>query len=146
MDFLKGFRVVAPSQCRQCTFLNRYYTPTNQEVDTFLKMALTNKNLPDIDEAFIYIIHTMTARAGINLIVDNVPDYGTRISDNSPDRITSRVFRDTMEQFGDVKETVMFSKRAYVWFHNQDDAIRTQKLINNMMIENNTIKATVVCI
>lgn len=148
MDFLKGFRVLAPSYCRHVTFLKRYYTPTEQEVKKFLDMANVakiRKSIPDMEKAFKYLIGLMIKKAGINLVVENVPDYGTRKSDNLPDRITARVFHDTMDQFGDVKDAVVFAKHAYVWFYHQEDAVHTQKLINNMAIENNIIKATAVC-
>jgi len=148
MDFLKGFRVISPAYCRHCTFLSRYCTPTKEEIKKFqdlANVAKIRKSIPEMEKAFAYIIRTMTKRAGINLVVENVPDYGTRKSDNLPDRITARVFHDTMEQFGEVKDAVVFSKHAYVWFYKDEDAVRTQKLINNMMIEKNIIKATAVC-
>ena len=148
MDFLKGFRVLAPVYCRHVTFLCRYYKPSPEEVKKFLDMANVaklRKSIPDMEKAFKYLIGLMIKKAGINLVVENVPDYGTRKSDNLPDRITARVFHDTMEQFGEVRDAVVFAKHAYVWFYEQKDAVHTQKLINNMMIEKNIIKATAVC-
>lgn len=148
MDFLKGFQVIAPSYCRQCTFLSRYYKPTVEEINRFqdlANVAKIRKSVPEMERAFEYLIRIMVKKSGINLVVENVPDYGTRKSDNLPDRITARVFHDTMEQFGEVRDAVIFDKHAYVWFYQTEDAVRTQKLINHMMIGKNVIKATAVC-
>jgi hypothetical protein len=49
-----------------------------------------------------------------------------------------------MERFGEVNTAVMFAGHAYIWFCDRDDAVRTKGLINNMAIEGNIIKATVV--
>ena len=149
MDFLKGFRVIAPVYCRHCTFLSRYYKPSEEEIKKFMdiaNVAKIRKDLQGMEKAFEYIISIMVKKSGINLVVENVPDYGTRKSDNLPDRITARVIHDTMEQFGEVRDAVMFANHAYVWFYDQADAAHTQKMINNMMIEKNIIKATAVCI
>ena len=148
MDFLKGFRVIASEYCRHCTFLGRYYKPSEEEIKKFMDLAniaRIRKDLQTMEKAFEYIIRIMVKKSGINLVVENVPDYGIRKSDNLPDRIMARVIHDTMEQFGNVMDAVVFANHAYVWFYDQDDAVHTQSIINNMMIGNNIIKAVAVC-
>lgn len=147
MAFLAPYRPVAPDCCKHVEFIMRYAKPTHDEIRNFEARAMAAKctrNIPKMEEAFKYILNIILKRAGINFVIENVPDYGIRKSDNLPDRITARSVHDTMDEFGGVTNAVVFKRHAYVWFKDIKDARKTHKLINNMMIDKSIIKTVVV--
>lgn len=147
MAFLAPYRPIAPDRCKHVEFIMRYAKPTPDEIHNFEVRAVAAKCMKDVskmEKAFKYILSIIMKRAGINLVIENVPDYGIRKSDNLPDKISARVMHDTMAEFGDVKNAVVFKNRAYVWFTNIDDARKTHELINNMMIDKSIITTAVV--
>ena len=134
-SFLSEFRVVAPDYCKHVIFLERYAKISEASKGLFLaraRAAKALKNVPKMTEAFAKLIKEQLLCANISLVIENVPDYGVRKSDNLPDRITARSIHDTMGQFGSVKDAVIFKNHAYVWFDEIDDAYNTHALINQM--------------
>jgi len=147
MSFVVPYRSISPDSCKHVEFIMRYAKPTPDEIHNFNVRAMAAKSVKDVskmEKAFRYIWNILMKRAGVNLVIENVPDYGIRKSDNLPDKISARVMHDTMAEFGEVNNAVMFRNHAYVWFNCIDDAIRTHELINNMMIDKCIIKTVVV--
>ena len=147
MAFLKEFRTLAPDYCKHVEFLTKYARIDPIVLDKFTVRAQTAKilkSVPRMKDAFSTLIKHQLKAAGVNLVIENVPNYGTRQCDNLPDRITAKSIHDTMWQFGSVRDAVVFKNHAYVWFDDLDDAYRTHSLINNMKIEHNTISTVVV--
>ena len=147
MAFLTPFRSIAPDCCKHVEFIMRYASPTHDEIRNFEARAMAakcTKSVQKMENAFKYILTVILKRAGINMVIENVPDYGILVSDNLPDKITARVIHDTMSEFGSVDDAVVFKHHAYVWFRDVKDARRTHKLINNMMIDKSIIKTAVV--
>ena len=147
MNFLNEFRSIAPDFCKHSEFLSRY-APVDDEVkERFMlkaRKAKIIKSVPHMQEAFAKMIKHQIQSARINFVIENVPNYGTRVSDNLPDRITARSIHDTMREFGDVRDAVIFKNHAYVWFEDITDARSAHGMLNNMMIESNIITTTVV--
>ena len=127
-SFLSEFRVVAPDYCKHVAFLERYAKVSEASKGLFLARARAAKALKNVPK----LIKEQLLCANISLVIENVPDYGVRKSDNLPDRITARSIHDTMGQFGSVKDAVIFKNHAYVWFDEIDDAYNTHALINQM--------------
>ena len=107
-------------------------------------VAKLRKSTPRMQEAFAKLIKEQLLCANISLVIENVPDYGIRKSDNLPDRITARSIHDTIGQFGSVRDAVVFKNHAYVWFDEIEDAFHTHSLINQMKMGDNIIKTCVV--
>ena len=147
MDFLREFRAIAPDLCKHSEFLTRYGDIHPDAKEKFMmkaRFAKIRKDVTRVKEAFSMLIRHQLKTAGINLVIENVPNYGTRCSDNLPDRITAKSIHDTMWQFGSVRDAVVFKNHAYVWFDDLSSAETTHKLINNMMMGNSIISTAVV--
>jgi hypothetical protein len=147
MEFLREFRTIAPDLCKHVEFLTRYGQIPWDVKAKFIVRAKTAKILksgPRMTEAFSMLIRRQLMVAGINFVIENVPNYGVRCSDNLPDRITAKSIHDTMWQFGSVRDAVVFKNHAYVWFDDLSSAETTHKLINNMMMGNSIISTAVV--
>lgn len=147
MDYLSEFRDVALDYCQHVRFLQRYAKAKPKDVDMFVMRARVGKVLKDkkrIEEAFRVLIKGMLASAKINLVVENLPEYGTSVRDDLPERVTGRAMHDTMAQFGNVSDTVVFKNHAYVWFEKNEEAKYACGLINNMQMGNKIIGACTV--
>ena len=146
-SFLNEFRFMAPDYCKHTIFLERYAKISEASKNLFLsraRAAKALKSVPKMTEAFARLIKEQLLCANISLVIENVPDYGIRKSDNLPDRITARSIHDTMGQFGSVNDAVVFKNHAYVWFDEIDDAYNTHSLINNMKMGDNIITTAVI--
>ena len=146
-SFLSEFRHLAPDYCKRAIFLDRYATVSPASKELFLTRARAAKTLKSevkMKDAFSKLIKDQLSLAKISLVIENVPNYGVRKYDDLPDRITARSIHDTMEEFGSVKNAVVFSNQAYVWFDKIDDARRTHSLINKMQMGDNIITTCVV--
>jgi hypothetical protein len=146
-SFLNEFRFMAPDYCKHAIFLERYAKISEASKNLFLsraRAAKALKSVPKMTEAFARLIKEQLLCANISLVIENVPDYGIRKSDNLPDRITARSIHDTMGQFGSVNDAVVFKNHAYVWFDEIDDAYNTHSLINNMKMGDNIITSAVI--
>ena len=128
---LVPLRRVAPHYSKHISFLSRYYTPSTLEIARFSKLIARKGTMKD---GVVGMVECLIKGAGINLVIENLPKIATRKSDNLPDVITARSIHHTMEQFGDVKNAVVFDNHAYVWFDSDDDAFHTHSVINQMMI------------
>ena len=146
-SFLNEFRFMAPDYCKHAIFLERYAKISEASKNLFLSranVAKLRKNVSRMQEAFAKLIKDQLLCANISLVIENVPDYGIRKSDNLLDRITARSIHDTMGEFGSVKDAVVFKNHAYIWFDDIDDAYNTHSLINKMKMGNNIIRTCVV--
>lgn len=146
-SFLNEFRFMAPDYYKHVTFLERYAKISDASKNLFLsraKGAKLRKDVSRMQEAFSKLIKEQLLCANISLVIENVPDYGVRKSDNLPDRVTARSIHDTMGQFGSVKDAVIFKNHAYVWFDEIDDAYHTHALINKMKMGDNIITTAVI--
>ena len=141
-SFLNEFRFMAPDYYKHAIFLERYAKISEASKNMFLTEI--HKSTPRMQEAFAKLIKEQLLCANISLVIENVPDYGIRKSDNLPDRITARSIHDTIGQFGSVRDAVVFKNHAYVWFDEIDDAYNTHSLINQMKMGDNIIKTCVV--
>jgi RNA recognition motif-containing protein len=79
-----------------------------------------------------------------NMKVQNIPEKGILRDTNTETKIGYQNMRDTFGQFGNVKDLMMAKGTAYVQFSNKSDSIKTCKLINNMKMGNNIIKAEII--
>lgn len=146
MKYLHEFRFMARDEARHVEFLSRYAELSSQEIDHFRTMARIAKmtdNTSKMKTAFQYLIKAYCTKAGINLCISNLPKYATRRDDDVRDRVSAASIHDTMAQFGDVRDAVVYANTGYVWFRTKSDAERTHELINNMMIEKNIIRTRV---
>lgn len=146
-SFLNEFRFMAPDYCKHAIFLEKYARISEASKNLFLsraKVAKLRNDVSRMQEAFAKLIKDQLLCANISLVIENVPDYGIRKSDNLPDRITARSIHDTMGEFGSVKDAVVFKNHAYIWFDEIDDAYNTHSLINKMKMGNNIIRTCVV--
>tara|TARA_R110002072_G_scaffold139483_1_gene283135 strand:+ start:23713 stop:24162 length:450 start_codon:yes stop_codon:yes gene_type:complete len=146
-SFLSEFRSIAPDLCKHAIFLERYAKVSPAGKGVFLvraRAAKAIKSIPKMNEAFSKLIKEQLLCANISLVIENVPNYGIRQSDNLPDRITAKSIHDTMWQFGSVRDAVVFKNHAYVWFDEIEDAFHTHSLINQMKMGDNIIKTCVV--
>lgn len=146
-SFLNEFRFMAPDYCKHAIFLERYAKVSEASKNLFMSranVAKLRKSVPRMKEAFAKLIKEQLLCANISLVIENVPDYGIRKSDNLPDRITARSIHDTMGEFGSVRDAVVFKNHAYVWFDEVDDAYNTHALINQMKMGDNIIKTVVI--
>ena len=128
---LAPLRSIAPRHCKHISFLSRYHNPSTQEIARFSKLISRKDTMKD---GVIGMVTCLLKGAGINLVIENLPKFGTRKTDNLPDPITAKSIHHTMEQFGGVKNAVVFDNHAYVWFDADDDAFHTHSVINNMMM------------
>ena len=133
---------MAPDYYKHAIFLERYAKISEASKNMFITEI--HKSTPRIQEAFAKLIKEQLLCANISLVIENVPDYGIRKSDNLPDRITARSIHDTIGQFGSVRDAVVFKNHAYVWFDEIDDAYNTHSLINQMKMGDNIIRTSVV--
>tara|TARA_Y100000389_G_C17357812_1_gene462064 strand:+ start:418 stop:870 length:453 start_codon:yes stop_codon:yes gene_type:complete len=139
-SFLSAFRPMAPDYCKHAIFLERYAKVSEASKNLFLaraRAAKALKSVPKMTEAFSELIKEQLLCANVSLVIENVPDFGIRQSDNLPDRITAKSIHDTMWQFGSVRDAVVFKNHAYVWFDEMDDAYNTHSLINQMKMGDN---------
>ena len=146
-SFLNEFRFMAPDYCKHAIFLERYAKISEASKNLFMSranVAKLRKSTPRMQEAFAKLIKEQLLCANISLVIENVPDYGVRKSDNLPDRITARSIHDTMGEFGAVRDAVVFKNHAYIWFDEIEDAFRTHSLINQMQMGDNIITSSVV--
>ena len=146
-SFLNEFRFMAPDYCKHAIFLERYARVSEASKNLFLsraRAAKALKSVPKMSVAFSKLIKEQLLCANISLVIENVPDFGIRKSDNLPDRITAKSIHDTMWQFGSVRDAVVFKNHAYVWFDEMDDAYSTHALINQMKMGDNIITTCVV--
>lgn len=144
---LSEFRSIAPDYCKHVAFLERYAKVSDVVMNDFLlraRAAKILKSVPKMTEAFARLIKEQLLCANITMVIENVPDYGVRKSDNLPDRITARSIHDTMGEFGSVRDAVIFKNHAYVWFEDTKDALRAHSLINQMRMGNRIITTSVV--
>lgn len=145
MKYTHEFRFMARDEARHVEFLSRYAEISTQEIDHFrimAKIAKMTNNTSKMKTAFQYLIKAYCTKAGINLRISNLPNYATR-RDDVIDKVTAASIHDTMAQFGNVYDAVVFANVGYVWFHEKKHAEYTHNLINNMMIENNIIRTRV---
>ena len=146
-SFLSEFRPIAPDLCKHAIFLERYAKVSEASKNLFLaraRAAKALKSVPKMTEAFSKLIKEQLMCANVSLVIENVPNYGVRQSDNLPDRITAKSIHDTMWQFGSVRDAVVFKNHAYVWFDEIDDAYNTHALINQMKMGDNIITTAVI--
>ena len=138
---------MAPDYCKHAIFLERYAKISEASKNLFMSranVAKLRKSTHRMREAFAKLIKEQLLCANISLVIENVPDYGIRKSDNLPDRITARSIHDTIGQFGSVRDAVVFKNHAYVWFDEIEDAFHTHSLINQMKMGDNIIRTSVV--
>ena len=134
-SLLSEFRSIAPDYCKHVAFLERYAKVSDVVMNDFLlraRAAKIIKSVPKMTEAFARLIKAQLLCANITMVIENVPDYGVRKSDNLPDRITARSIHDTMGEFG--------------WFEDTKDALRAHSLINQMRMGNRIITTSVICV
>jgi len=140
ISFLSEFRSIAPELCK-------YARVSEASENLFLaraRAAKALKSVPKMTEAFSKLIKEQLLCGNVSLVIENIPDYGIRKSNNLPDRITAKSIHDTMRQFGSVRDAVVFKNHAYVWFDEIDDAFTTHSLINQMKMGDNIITTCVV--
>ena len=147
MEVLRKYRAIAQEECDRVRFLARYATPTDEELAAFemrAKVAQLQKDISKMKLAFSKLLKSQMKTAGINLVIDNLPDDAIRQCDDKPERITGKSIHETMNQFGSVHNAVVYKNHAYVWFDNASDSKYTHDMVNNMMIGNNIVSTAVV--
>ena len=81
----------------------------------------------------------MLEQSTFNLLIRNIPKIGCNKYTNESEPITAKVIHDTMHEFANVRDAVVFDNNAYIEFDDHNSAILVHKLIDNMAIEKNII-------
>ncbi len=147
MAFVQQFRRYAPEYCDHVRFLTRYAMPEQKELDAFFaraNVAALKNDKDKMTDAFKGLIKSQLQAAGITFVMENLPQYAPRQCDGGCEKITGKSIHDTMEQFGNVQDAVVYKNHAYVWFSDVDDSRRTHSLVNNMMIGDNIVSTAVI--
>ena len=113
-------------------------------ITSFVTAARAAKLLHNTEQmkcAFQVLIKRMLCDARINLVIENLPEYGSSVRDGLPERVNGLSIHHTMHQFGDVSNAVVFKNHAYVWFDSNTDAKHACVSIDQMLIDKNIISA-----
>ena len=146
--FVDEFRRHEPEMAKQVSFLRKYCSPSEIEKQRFVlsaRAAVLQKKQDKLKNAFSILLQHMLSQSSFNFCIKNLPELGTNKYTNEKEPITAKVMHETMQEFADVRDAVVFNHNAYVEFEDPKSAESTHKLINKMMIEQNIV-STSVCV
>ena len=79
-----------------------------------------------------------------NMKVQNIPEKGILCDTNKETKIGYQNMRDTFSQFGNIKDILLVRGTVYVQYSHKQDSIKTCRMINNMQMGKNIIKAEII--
>lgn len=100
----------------------------NNLVNDYLRI-FRNTSVPLSNNDITYIkVCAISKNSNYNIIISNIPTFGTLNCDGSIERIQNSHIRETMAQVGRVQDVFISNNNAYVAFYNNDDAKKAQKI------------------
>ena len=121
------------------------YTTIDEKVARTAKMGLTavdaTRSRTKFDEIMDRLERHMVKQSKFNMKVCNIPSTGVLTDTNQETKIGYNHMRATFGQFGLVDDLILVQGTAYVQFSKSKDSKDTVKLINNMQMGSNIIKA-----
>ena len=145
-NLVDEFRRHEPEMSKQICFLARYCSPTEVEKRKFVlaaRAAVLQKNNEKLRKAFTALYSQMLCRSSFNFLIKNLPENGTNKYTNEREVITAKVMHETLQEFANVRDAVVFNHNAYIEFEDPKSAESAHRLINKMMIEQNIVSTSV---
>lgn len=113
-----------------------------RNIEATLKLVGATRSREKFEEAMDKLERHMVKRSKFNMKVSNIPSTGVLTETGKETKIGYQNMRDTFEQFGMVKDIILVQGTAYVQYAKSKDSKKTTKLIDNMQMGNNIIRAT----
>lgn len=125
---------------KHINFMQRYKSIDTSLFDARIKIAKAQKNMTKLQEIHYELLLKILKGAKVNLIIENLPKYGQCRNSNKQSEVNAKSIHDTINEFGEVNDAVVFRDNAYIWFKTTNDAKNVHSLLNGMQIGNNIIK------